>query len=316
MPASVNNSCVVCSNLKSSYKCPKCRSCYCSLQCNRVHKSVCTAGSETIQIEISESNEKVPTTLTQPSGTTLSSTVPIESDTEVTNTINKSSSSTAKTISALMSSNSETAAATARSVEQPKIEVISSIRDNKITEIVDKDENVKMKKIVEMFSSYDDSDAESDEKESQTVTNSATQADKQPENSEEILIDDIPQPDIKHNIESASSSSSTRRVNHNIDSNDMCILSSETVQTLLKSDWARNVLKSSRLRDDILSVDSSQNRQGASLCRYYSICLKLSLLFLFLSLLVWLGLYSRYWQEKYCYIYSFNVFSSHTDEME
>jgi hypothetical protein len=55
---------------------------------------------------------------------------------------------------------------------------------------------------------------------------------------------------------------SSRRINHNIDSNDMEILNSQSVQSLLQSEWAKKLLKSSRLRDDILSVDSAPNRQG------------------------------------------------------
>ena len=265
MPASVNNSCVVCSNVKSSYKCPKCRSCYCSLQCNKDHKLVCSAGSGTVQSEVSERNEKTSITLTMSSGTT-SSTTPIEVITVVTNSTDQISHESVNTLAAGMASKAGTAEATAPSVDQPNIAEINSIQANKITAVVDEIDTIKMNKIVEMFSGYDDSDAESEDKEkSETITENIVQAEKQLQNTEEILIDNIPTPDVIPNIETSSSSSSTRRINHNIDSSDMSILSSETVQTLLKSDWARNILKSSRLRDDILSVDSSQNRQGASL---------------------------------------------------
>ena len=170
-----------------------------------------------------------------------------------------------------MASKAGTAEATAPSVDQPNIAEINSIQANKITAVVDEIDTIKMNKIVEMFSGYDDSDAESEDKEkSETITDNTVQAEKQLQNTEEILIDNIPTPDVNPNIETSSSSSLTRRINHNIDSSDMSILSSETVQTLLKSDWARNILKSSRLMDDILSVDSSQNRQGASLSYSYS----------------------------------------------
>jgi hypothetical protein len=57
-------------------------------------------------------------------------------------------------------------------------------------------------------------------------------------------------------------SPASRRINHNIDSHDMEVLNSQSVQSLLQSEWAKKLLKSSRLRDDILSVDSAPNRQG------------------------------------------------------
>jgi hypothetical protein len=41
----VTNTCTVCSNIKALYKCPKCRSVYCSIQCNKVHKSSCSSQS-------------------------------------------------------------------------------------------------------------------------------------------------------------------------------------------------------------------------------------------------------------------------------
>jgi hypothetical protein len=40
------NTCTVCSSNKASYKCPKCRSVYCSIQCNKVHKSSCSSQPE------------------------------------------------------------------------------------------------------------------------------------------------------------------------------------------------------------------------------------------------------------------------------
>jgi HIT zinc finger len=273
MPAIVNNSCVVCSNLKSSYKCPKCRSCYCSLQCNRVHKSACSAGSGTVQSEVSERHAKTSVTLTQQSGT-ITSTAPTEMVTGVTKPIEQKFYGAMKIKTEAMASKPGGAEATAPSVDLPNMAEINSTQASKNTAVDDDKETIKINKIVEMFSGYDDSDAESEEKESRTITENTIQAENQLQNTEEILIEDIPEPDIIPDTEttSSSSSSTTRRINHNIDSNDMSILSSETVQTLLKSDWARNVLKSSRLRDDILSVDSSQNRQGASLHYYQSIC--------------------------------------------
>ena len=54
----------------------------------------------------------------------------------------------------------------------------------------------------------------------------------------------------------------SRISNHNIDSSEMMILSDKTIQVLLKSEYLKDILKSSRLRDDILSVDSAMNRQS------------------------------------------------------
>lgn len=265
MPASMTNSCVVCSKLKSSYKCPKCRSCYCSLQCNKVHKSVCSAVSGTVQSEVSERNDKTFTNLTQ----TTSSIAPIGNAENGTTLADQASSETVKTTAAVIASAASTEEATSP-LDQPNIAEIKAIQTSKITSTSDEIDKTTINKIVEMFSGYDDSDAESD-KESPIISEDTKQLTKQSDNIEEIMIDDIPTPEIAPNTEIASSSSSTRRINHNIDSNDMNILSSETVQTLLKSEWARNVLKSSRLRDDILSVDSSQNRQGVSLLQHVSI---------------------------------------------
>jgi hypothetical protein len=236
---------------------------------------VCSAGSGTVQSEGYERNEKTSVTLTQPSGT-ISSLAPIEIATGATNSIHQNSYEAEKITAAVMASKTGAAEATAPSGDLPNIAEINSTQACKITAVIDDNEITKIHKIVEMFSGYDDSDAESEEKESQTIIGNIIQTEKHLQNTEEILIDDVPQPDIIPTIDttSSSSSSTTRRINHNIDSNDMCILSSETVQTLLKSDWARNVLKSSRLRDDILSVDSSQNRQGMSLHFSCSFCQK------------------------------------------
>jgi hypothetical protein len=44
--------------------------------------------------------------------------------------------------------------------------------------------------------------------------------------------------------------------------NESGILSSNTIESLLKNEWLRGVLKSKRLRDDIMNIDSSLNRQG------------------------------------------------------
>lgn len=44
--------------------------------------------------------------------------------------------------------------------------------------------------------------------------------------------------------------------------NESGILSSNTVESLLKNEWLRGVLKSKRLRDDIMNIDASLSRQG------------------------------------------------------
>jgi hypothetical protein len=43
---------------------------------------------------------------------------------------------------------------------------------------------------------------------------------------------------------------------------DSGILSHNTIESLLKNEWLKSVLKSKRLRDDIMNIDSSQNRQA------------------------------------------------------
>jgi hypothetical protein len=74
-----------------------------------------------------------------------------------------------------------------------------------------------------------------------------TTAENVPENITENIAENVPR----------------RVVNHNIDYSDMSILSNKTIDVILKSDYLRNMLKSKRLRDDILSVESAGNRQGA-----------------------------------------------------
>ena len=53
-----------------------------------------------------------------------------------------------------------------------------------------------------------------------------------------------------------------RIINHDKDSNDMTILSEKTIDMLLQSEYLKKMLKSSRLRDDILKIDSSLSRQS------------------------------------------------------
>ena len=54
-----------------------------------------------------------------------------------------------------------------------------------------------------------------------------------------------------------------RENNHSRDSSELEILSNITINKLLQSDYLKDLLKSKRLRNDILTVDSSSNRQSA-----------------------------------------------------
>jgi hypothetical protein len=61
-------------------------------------------------------------------------------------------------------------------------------------------------------------------------------------------------------IDDCNDVSTTERTNKR--NNESGILSSNTIESLLKNEWLRGVLKSKRLRDDIMNIDSSLSRQG------------------------------------------------------
>ena len=240
---SSSSSCVVCSKAKAGYKCPKCRSVYCSLGCNKSHKLVChltipvSTSVDDLGAEQPESQSLPPKTVTsevEKRCEILGSNTCIMGDTEVlTNRIvivtadNHCSDESLedKNINENIDANID------KNIDKNIDSVSNGISENTISNIK-KDTNFDRidpnnLSVSEIVSAVDESD----------ISNSSRMG-------------------------GVTSTTTSRRINHNIDSNDMEILNSQSVQSLLQSEWAKKLLKSSRLRDDILSVDSAPNRQG------------------------------------------------------
>ena len=226
--------CVVCSKTKASYKCPKCRSVYCSLGCNKAHKLVCHSA---IRLP-SSVNEDAAQPLAVASQTldliavtsevemryeTMGSHDSMVGDTEVENSENEIETTFAKHT------------------------------DNDITTKLFENDNIESNSHVISEISVPNIKNKINLDETDFSVSSVSEA-----------IKTVAEPDIAKcsSTEGTSSTATSRRINHNIDSHDMEILSSKSVQCLLQSEWAKKLLKSSRLRDDILSVDSASNRQG------------------------------------------------------
>ena len=228
MSSSSNSSlCIVCAKAKANYKCPKCRSVYCSLGCNKAHKLVC---HHAVQVPVNL-NQDVEQPLIVASQTLDLIAVTSEAekhdcmteDTEVRN-----------------------------STDRIETEVDMPSDTNFTTEILGS-ENIESEFHVMSESSVSDMKNNTDLDKIDLIIPSVPE-----------VVSAIAEPDIvkSNNTEGTSTTVASRRINHNIDSHDMEILNTKSVQCLLQSEWAKKLLKSSRLREDILSVDSAPNRQG------------------------------------------------------
>ena len=240
------NPCVICLKLKSSYKCPKCRSVYCSLQCSKAHKAICLSSSR--QTEVA--------TLPQKDRPTVSCKL----------AVSVSESSDRQEPIALLTSQKKTDVAQVSLIS----ESFKVGTDDTSPKIINQ-EAVKIALLDDICNNYCDDESENSD-EAKTGTTSEIITDNT-ERKDEMVIDEVLNVETATRTDSSSSgelidteqiqsAASTQRLHRDVDSNDTTILTSSTAQNVLQSVWVRNMLKSSRLRDDIIKVDSSQNRQG------------------------------------------------------
>lgn len=228
MSSSSNSSlCVVCAKAKASYKCPKCRSVYCSLGCNKAHKLVCHLAVQ-IPINLNQDVEQPFIVVSQ----TLDL-IAVTSEAEKHD---------------CMTEDIEVRNSTDRIEDE--IDMPSDA--NFTTEILGC-ENIGSEFNVMSESSVSDTGNNTDLDKIDLIIPTIPK-----------VVNTIAEPDMAKSSSTGFTSTTvaSRRINHNIDSHDMEILNTKSVQCLLQSEWAKKLLKSSRLREDILSVDSAPNRQG------------------------------------------------------
>ena len=228
MSSSSNSSlCVVCAKAKASYKCPKCRSVYCSLGCNKAHKLVCHHAVR-VPIDLNQDAEQplivAPQTLDLIAVTSEAEKHDcLTEDTEVRNLSDRIETEVDKPFYTDF---------TTEILGSEKVESeINGMSESSVSEIKNNTDLDKIDLII-------------------------------PSVSEDVSTTAQPDKAKSSSTEGASSTIASRRINHNIDSHDMEILNTKSVQCLLQSEWAKKLLKSSRLREDILSIDSAPNRQG------------------------------------------------------
>lgn len=229
MPNDVTFACTVCTKSKASYKCPKCRSVYCSMQCNKIHKSSCPSkpriDSERISDKVVRSNDSldVGVILCAPSMMKCE-----EKDMKLMCDRSVFDIPTSNTVHASATLNTTT----------PVMDSIDNNMNNNIINDADDDMIRNTTTITPISINI---------MQSNEVTNGHIS-----------IIDELSTADDMITAEPTN-----RLINkRNSDSYDSGILSHKTIQSLLKSNWLQSVLKSKRLRDDILNIDSSQNRQG------------------------------------------------------
>ena len=228
MSSSSNSSlCVVCAKAKASYKCPKCRSVYCSLGCNKAHKLVC---HHAVQVPIDLNQDAEQPLIVAPETLDL---IAVTSEAEKHDCLNEDTE--VRNLTDRIETEADKPSDTASTTEilgSEKIESeINGMNESRVSEIKNNTDLDKIDLIIPLVSEDVSSTAEPDKTKSSST-------------------------------EGTSSTISSRRINHNIDSHDMEILNTKSVQCLLQSEWAKKLLKSSRLREDILSIDSAPNRQG------------------------------------------------------
>lgn len=224
------SSCIICSEEKSIYKCPKCRSIYCSVKCNNVHKLNC-------------SNQSV----THLNNDTNSSNPELKLETKKDGKIG--------------------------SIDLDILEdkkLISNISSNEYVKVVD---NITDDMVDNMEKGNEDT---IEDKQTDNVTNTRSI------NSIINVLSNIPIDSIMHdkdngthNNDSDNNSSKNYSDNsHQITSDqktiqrksnasdDSKLLSENAIRMLLNSEYLKDILKSKRLRDDIMNIDSSHDRQG------------------------------------------------------
>ena len=262
--SSSSSSCVVCSKAKASYKCPKCRSVYCSLGCNKSHKLVChltipvSTSVDDLGAEQPESQSLLSKTVTsevEKRCEILGSNTCIMGDTRVlTNRIG------------IVTEDSHCSD--------------ESLEDKNINENIDANIDKNIDKNIDTVSNGISEN---------TISNikNDTNLDRFDPNNSSVseVVSAVDESDISKSsrMGGVTPPTSSRRVNHDIDTNDMEILNSQSVQSLLQSEWAKKLLKSSRLRDDILSVDSAPNRQGERCAKNVLLILLGNVLLIFLG---------------------------------
>ena len=269
------SNCTVCNKGKSCYKCPKCRSVYCSLQCNKVHKTVCSSETQAVDVEsVQQTAEtKVPT-----SQLLASDECRLQKDIGV-------SGDQSKTMMTTMDASGDVAVTNEQSFPANTFPLMTSntfhdvIGGDIIEDTVGDDDLVvegEIKHIEEsiLHNSFGQNvdiqiaaEHTSDSSKLQEISLVEVSMNKNPldsnvnTSSAEISCTTSSSDNISNT--SPIETVSVKISNHNIDSSEMIILSDKTIQLLLNSEYLKNILKSSRLRDDILNIDSAINRQSA-----------------------------------------------------
>ena len=262
------SNCAVCNKGKPCYKCPKCRSVYCSLQCNKIHKTVCPSKTQTVNIkrgqEIAETKVLLSQLLTSDEcqlqkavdaagdqNKIMETTLDVGGDVPVTNE------------QSLPASNN-----TFHDVIEGDV-VFDNIEDDHLDieeDINCIDESILCDSSRQNFDTQISAEHTSDSSKLQEISAEEVSIDNNSLNNnidtslEEISCVTSSSDDILKTLPDETVPS--RISNHNIDSSEMMILSDKTIQVLLKSEYLKDMLKSSRLRDDILNVDSAMNRQS------------------------------------------------------
>ena len=269
------SNCAVCNKGKSCYKCPKCRSVYCSLQCNKVHKTVCPSETQAVDVE---RVQQIAETKVLPSQLLASDECRLQKDIGV-------AGDQCKAMMTTMDASGDVAVTNEQSFPANTFPLMTSntfhdvIGGDIIEDCVEDDDLVveeEIKHIEEsiLHNSFGQNvdiqiaaEHTSDSSKLQEISLVEVSTNKNPldsninTSSAEISCTTSSSDNISNTspIETVSGKIS----NHNIDSSEMIILSDKTIQLLLKSEYLKNILKSSRLRDDILNIDSAINRQSA-----------------------------------------------------
>ena len=282
------NSCVICSKLNSTYKCPKCRSVYCSLQCNKAHKAVCPSSSRQTDVttlqqkdraiercklallssESSDHQERMAILISRPPDKVEND----FTDCRVATAEHAVASASSHHIDECVTESVEVLRNEANVAQISLISESSKIGTDVSSPKIINQEAVRMVLLEEIFNNYGDDESDNSVEvktgaPKEMITNGI-------ERNDGIVIDEIIDVETATTTDSSSSEevmktdeirslASTKRLHRDIGSNDSTILTSSTAQNLLQNVWVRNMLKSSRLRDDIASVDSSHNRQGS-----------------------------------------------------